>query len=90
MEFEGFENGGPSASGGAGIAAAQLVAGKGASAVLTGNCGPNAFNALSAAGIEVVTGVSGTVRDAVQNYKEGRYQASNEANAHPHAGMGKS
>jgi len=59
MEFEAVENSGAMSGGGAGIATGQLVAGKGASAVLTGNCGPNAFNVLEAAGIKVMTGVSG-------------------------------
>ena len=88
LEYEDMENSGPSADGGAGIAAAQAVAGKGVAAVLTGNCGPNAFEALSAAGIQVITGVSGRVRDAMAGYKEGKYQPSTEASVRPHSGMG--
>ena len=49
MNFEAIKNSGGMGSGGAGIATAQLIAGKGVEAVLTGNCGPNAYQVLSAA-----------------------------------------
>ena len=71
MEFEALENSSAMASGGAGISAAQMIVGKGVDAVLTGNCGPNAYQVLSAAGLQVITGVSGKVKDAIQGYKSG-------------------
>ena len=40
--------------GGAGIQSAQLMADRGVKTVLTGNCGPNAHQTLSAADIEVL------------------------------------
>jgi predicted Fe-Mo cluster-binding NifX family protein len=49
----------------------DIIANKGVELVITGNCGPNAFQVLSAAGIKVVTGVSGEVRDTVHDYKAG-------------------
>ena len=88
MEFETVENSGTLAEGEAGIATAQMIANKGAEAVLTGNCGPNAFQVLSAAGIKVVTGVSGKVRDTVQNYKAGSLQPASQSNVASHFGMG--
>jgi len=75
MEFEAVENPAVSAPGGAGIQAAQAVAETGAKAVITGNCGPNAYQALSAAGIEVAVGASGSVRQAVEAYRQGRLQS---------------
>ena len=89
MEFEALENSGAMSGGGAGIATGQFITGKGVDAVLTGNCGPNAFNVLEAAGIKVMTGVSGMVQDAVEGYKSGKYQASSQPNVAPHSGMGR-
>jgi len=88
LDFEVITNSGGMGSGGAGIATAQLIAGKGLEAVLTGNCGPNAYQVLSTAGIKVVTGVSGKVKDAIQSYKSGRLQASSQPNVAGHFGMG--
>ena len=88
MEFETVENSGAIAGGGAGIATAQEIADKGVELVLTGNCGPNAFQVLSAAGIKVVTGVSGKVRDTVQDYKTGSLQPASQPNVPGHFGMG--
>jgi len=88
MESQTMENSGAAAGGGAGIATAQTLTGKGIEAVLTGNCGPNAYQVLAAAGIKVVTGVSGKVREAVQSYKSGKLQASSQPNVAGHFGMG--
>jgi predicted Fe-Mo cluster-binding NifX family protein len=59
----------------AGIAAAELVAKQGVDAVLTQKCGPNAFSVLNDANIDVVTGLSGNVRDAIEKYKSGNYKS---------------
>jgi predicted Fe-Mo cluster-binding NifX family protein len=69
---------------GAGIQAAQNVLAHQPDAVLTGNCGPKAFRVLQAAGIAVVVGVKGTVRDAVQAYMAGEYTAADVANVEGH------
>jgi predicted Fe-Mo cluster-binding NifX family protein len=87
MEFEGVENANMMAGGGAGIATAQMIANEGAQVVLTGNCGPNAYETLSAAGIQVITGVSGTVLEVVEGFKSGKYKATDEANVETHFGM---
>ena len=88
MEYESLENSSAMAGGGAGISTAQTIAGRGVQTVLTGNCGPNAFQVLSAAGIQVITGVSGKVKDAIQTYKSGGFQSSSQANVGDHFGMG--
>jgi len=88
MAFEAVENSNAASAQGAGIATAQMIAGKGVDAVLTGNCGPNAYQALDAAHVKVVTGVTGTVRGAVQAYGEGMLQSSSQANVAAHHGMG--
>jgi len=88
LEFEAVPNPNLAATHGAGIQTAQMVAGKGVTVVLTGNCGPNAFQTLSAAGIQVIVGVSGTVKDAVEKYKKGELQPSGQANVPGHFGTG--
>lgn len=87
MQFEAVSNTSASAGGGAGISTAQMIAGKGVEAVLTGNCGPNAYQVLSAAGIKVITGVSGKIKDAIQDYLSGKFQTSPQANVPDHYGM---
>jgi len=88
MQFEAVENTSAMASGGAGISAAQMIAGKGVEAVLTGNCGPNAYQVLSPAGIKVITGVSGKVKDAVQSYKSGQLQPGSPPSGGGGSGQG--
>jgi predicted Fe-Mo cluster-binding NifX family protein len=90
LQFEAIENPGAMAGGGAGIATAQAIAGKKVEAVLTGNCGPNAHQVLTAAGIRVITGVSGEVQEAIQDYQAGKYTASSQPNVIEHFGMGQS
>jgi len=88
MRFETFPNAASDAGGGAGIQAAQTIASKGAKVLITGNVGPNAFQALSAAGIKIVTGASGTVRDAVEKYKRGELTETGAPTVRGHFGMG--
>ncbi len=89
MSYEAFDNESGRLGGGAGIQASQFVASQGAEAVLTGSCGPNAMQTLSAAGIKVYAGLSGTVRQAVEKYKSGQLQPETEATGPAHAGMGR-
>jgi len=88
MAFEAVPNPHAQAGGGAGIQAAQLVVDQGVEVVITGNCGPNAFQVLQAAGIQVLTGLSGSIRDAVSQFKSGRFQATQAPNVGDHFGMG--
>jgi predicted Fe-Mo cluster-binding NifX family protein len=87
MDFEAMQNESAMASGGAGIQAAQTIVNVGINAVITGNVGPNAFEVLSAAGIETMTGASGTVRHALELYKSGSLQSAAGATVGSHAGM---
>jgi len=88
MESESIENSSSQASGGAGISTGQMIAEKGAEAVLTGNCGPNAFRVLNASGIKVITGATGKILDAIEDYKAGRLQSSTQPNVAGHFGTG--
>ena len=69
---------------GAGIQSAKNVADFGAQAVISGNVGPKAFATLVAAGIDVYTGASGTVQDAITAFKEGTLKKSDKANVQSH------
>ncbi len=88
MEFEGLDNTAAAQGSGAGIAAAQLVANSGAEAVIAGNYGPNAFQALSAGGLQLYSGATGTVRQAVEAFKAGQLQPAGGANVQARFGMG--
>jgi len=86
--FEAVENAGGAQGGGAGIQAARLVAQRGAKVVLTGSVGPNAYQALEAAGVEVVVGCSGTALQAIELFQSGQLRAATGPNAASHAGTG--
>lgn len=87
MSFEAVSNGNLAQASGAGIQSAKVVADRGAKAVLTGQVGPNAYQVLSEAGLHVMTGVAGPVRQAVQQYKNGGLQVAQKPNAANHAGL---
>ena len=88
MQFEAIPNMAAGATGGAGTQAAQTIANKDVKLLITGNVGPNAFGALSAAGIEIVTGASGTVREAIKKFKRGEFKKTREPTVDSHFGMG--
>jgi len=87
LEFEVIGNPNIESMGGAGIQSAQLVASKQVKAVVTGNVGPNAFQTLQAAGIEVFTGASGTVKEAIEKYKKGEFKANSSSSVGSHSGI---
>ena len=88
MELEVIDNDNNAGSGGAGIGTAKLLVDADVQAVLTGNCGPNAQKTLSAAGIKLYTGVSGTISDAIESFKAGKLSETLEPNVDAHFGMG--
>ena len=69
---------------GAGIQAAQNIINHPPEVVLTGNCGPKAFKVLQAAGVGVVVGMKGTVKEAVQAYMGGKHKPADAANVEGH------
>jgi len=88
MEFKAVPNDSSSAAHGAGIQAAQTVVNLGAKVVITGNVGPNAFGALSAAGIEIMTDASGTIKEVIEKYKKGELHKTGSPTVGGHSGMG--
>jgi len=69
---------------GAGIQAGKTVADTGVEAVLTGNCGPKAFKVLESAGIHVITGVKGTVKEVVEKFNAGELSYAGGPNVEGH------
>ena len=73
LEWQAHANPAVGASGGAGTQAAQLVANQKVEAVISGDFGPNAYNALQAAGIAMyLFGASTTVKQAIEQFKAGQ------------------
>lgn len=69
---------------GAGIQSSKTIVDTGADVVITGNCGPKAFKALSSAGVKISVEFTGRVIDAVQRYKNGMLAVADEANVEGH------
>ena len=88
MSYEAFENRSAAQSGGAGIQAAQFLANKNVSAVITGHVGPNAVQALSAAGIDMFAEQQGTIKEVVERYKSGRLKSITQSTVGSHFGTG--
>ena len=86
-KFEAIENTGAQGMGGVGIQSGQMMADREVKTVLTGSCGPNAFQTLQAAGVEVITGVSGTVKEAVEKYKKGEFKPTQVPSVNSKFGM---
>ena len=88
MSFEVYPNESAAMGGGAGIQTAQFLASKGVQAVISGNCGPNAVQTLSAAGIELFAGEQKTVGDVVKKFVTDNLKPTNEPTLESHLGMG--
>ena len=69
---------------GAGIQAAVTISERGAEVLMTGYCGPKAFDTLEAAGVKVVNDITGTVRSAVVSFKEDKVTYAAVANKEAH------
>ncbi len=87
LEYEAIENPGSKAMGGAGTVAVQSVAGKGVEAVVTGECGPKAYESLKAAGIRIFTGASGSVKEGIDLFKSASLREASGPTSPPHTGM---
>jgi predicted Fe-Mo cluster-binding NifX family protein len=85
-KWQAFDNPALSASGGAGVQAAQFIASQGAGAVVSGAYGPNAFNTLAAAEIEMYLAPGSktyTAAEILEMFKAGQLT---KAEAATHAG----
>lgn len=81
-----IENSAANLASGAGIRAAQLMIDNKVEVVLTGNIGPNAYDLLKSAGVEIYS-CSGRVRDALEQYKKDQLIRATGASARGSGGM---
>jgi len=88
MSFEAFDNQSAALPGGAGIQAAQFLADQNVSAVITGQVGPNAVQALSAAGIDIFAQQQGTIKEVIERYKGGDLKPVSQPTVGSHFGTG--
>jgi predicted Fe-Mo cluster-binding NifX family protein len=82
-DFEAVPNPGATGQRGAGMQAIVLAISRDVKAVLTAYCSPAVHDQLRANGIEVLTGVSGTVNEVVGKYKKGNIEKSARAESKP-------
>ena len=69
---------------GAGIQAGKNVVDLGAKVVITGHVGPKAFATLQTGGVQIYTGATGTVTDAIEQFKAGTLKQTNAADVEGH------
>ncbi len=69
---------------GAGIQAGKTIVDNHVDVLITGNCGPKAFNVLQHAGVKVVTGAKGRVADVISQYKDGKLESAEAPNVEGH------
>ena len=87
MEYQVIDNEAVSQGGGAGVKAAQITIDSGAKVLLTGNVGPNAYEVLKSGGIDIIVGVNGTIREAIQKFKSGELKSEGGPNVASHHGL---
>jgi len=89
LVWEAHPNPGVDSAGGAGSLAAQFVANQKAAAAISGDFGPNAYNALRSADVEMyLFGTSRTARETVERFNAGlleRVGAPTGPGHHPRA-----
>ena len=92
-EWEAYPNPALNASGGAGVQAAQFIAGHGAQVAISGDFGPKAYNALAAGGVQMFLAAANepvTARELLARYQQGQLkQVSAPTNPGRHASPGR-
>lgn len=69
---------------GAGIQAAQTVINNGAQALISGHCGPKAFQVLKMGKVEIFLSDGGTVGEALRSLEAGNLKKADDADVEGH------
>lgn len=85
-DFSIVTNQAKSASGGAGIQAAQMVADQSANVIISGNIGPKALDVIKAANITVYQFAEGSAREALKAYNAGKLTVLSKPGTSAHSG----
>lgn len=85
--FSAHSNPATGASGGAGPQAAQFISELGAEAIVSGDFGPNAFRALSAAGMKLYKAPVKPVTELLDDFIAGSLEEVNAPSGPSHKGM---
>ena len=70
LDYEVKRNPNAQDAGGISVTSAKLMENWGVGMVLTGNIGPKATQVLQSAEIKIITGVTGTVKGAIEKYQK--------------------
>jgi predicted Fe-Mo cluster-binding NifX family protein len=93
LEWQSEANPAVDASGGAGVQAAQTVAQRGAQVAISGDFGPNAYEALEAAGVQMFLAPAGeplTASEVLARYQRGELkQVTGPTGPGHHTGAGR-
>lgn len=83
-----LDNSAAASTGGAGIKAAQIIVDSKASALLTPRCGENAVDVLKAAGVKIYKTATGSVKDNLDAFIDGKLTLLDDIHAgfHGHGG----
>lgn len=69
---------------GAGIQAGKMIVDNNVDVLITGNCGPKAFNLLQHAKVQVIIGAQGKVIDTLSRYRKGELDNASKPNVEGH------
>lgn len=81
-----LDNAAQSATGGAGIAAAQAILDSGADVLITGQLGPNAMKVMKSAALPAYQAINGTIGDNIKAFTSDKLQKITESGP-AHAGQ---
>jgi predicted Fe-Mo cluster-binding NifX family protein len=79
-KWESIPNPAVAARGGAGTQVVQFLIDHQVEVIITGRCGPNAFSAIKASGIQAYQGVTGTPEELVNRYLAGELSPISSSN----------